>query len=221
MLFTRCPDCDTTFRVTDDALRKANGQVRCGRCSSVFNAYAERREEPTDAIADVTSQRALAETPVRQTKADPGAQQALAETLPKTAPTPQTASAEASELAEPGAPNPPLRLVPPSPPQDTPQLEPDDDPLGALSVASVVAQLEQSAVDSGADVGDLGDLEGVRSEALPPSQVEAVLETEQVGELAARAQRVSAPQRLVERGSCLRRRRARAAGDQSLSRRAG
>jgi predicted Zn finger-like uncharacterized protein len=46
MLFTRCPDCDTTFRVTDDALKKANGQVRCGRCASVFNAYAELREPP-------------------------------------------------------------------------------------------------------------------------------------------------------------------------------
>ena len=41
MLFTRCPECDTTFRVTDETLKKANGQVRCGRCASVFNAYAE------------------------------------------------------------------------------------------------------------------------------------------------------------------------------------
>jgi predicted Zn finger-like uncharacterized protein len=185
MLFTRCPDCDTTFRVTDDALRKANGQVRCGRCSSVFNAYAERREEPSDAIADLTSQRAFAETPAGQTKADSGAQQALVETRPKTTPPPQPASAEASQPAEPAAPIPPLRLVPPTPPEDTPQLEPDADPLGALSVASVVAQLEQSAADAAVDVGelgDLGDLERVRSEALPPSQVEAVLETEQVGD---------------------------------------
>ena len=44
MLFTRCPECDTTFRVTDEALKKANGQVRCGRCASVFNAYAELRD---------------------------------------------------------------------------------------------------------------------------------------------------------------------------------
>ena len=41
MLFTRCPDCDTTFRITDETLKRANGQVRCGRCASVFNAYAE------------------------------------------------------------------------------------------------------------------------------------------------------------------------------------
>lgn len=48
MLFTRCPDCGTTFRVTDDALTKANGQVRCGRCASVFNAYAELRDPPSE-----------------------------------------------------------------------------------------------------------------------------------------------------------------------------
>jgi predicted Zn finger-like uncharacterized protein len=41
MLFTRCPECDTTFRVTDETLKKASGQVRCGRCASVFNAYSE------------------------------------------------------------------------------------------------------------------------------------------------------------------------------------
>lgn len=55
MLFTRCPECDTTFRVTDETLKKANGQVRCGRCASVFNAYAELHDptaksfEPEDA----------------------------------------------------------------------------------------------------------------------------------------------------------------------------
>jgi predicted Zn finger-like uncharacterized protein len=41
MLLTRCPECGTTFRVTDETLKKASGQVRCGRCASVFNAYSE------------------------------------------------------------------------------------------------------------------------------------------------------------------------------------
>ena len=45
MLLTRCPECDTTFRVTDETLKKASGQVRCGRCASVFNAYAELQDE--------------------------------------------------------------------------------------------------------------------------------------------------------------------------------
>jgi predicted Zn finger-like uncharacterized protein len=55
MLFTRCPECTTTFRVTDDALRKANGQVRCGRCASVFNAVAEQvraDEQPPQGTAN-------------------------------------------------------------------------------------------------------------------------------------------------------------------------
>jgi predicted Zn finger-like uncharacterized protein len=50
MLFTRCPDCDTTFRVTDEALKKANGHVRCGRCAGVFNAYSERQEPTAAAV---------------------------------------------------------------------------------------------------------------------------------------------------------------------------
>ena len=44
MLFTRCPDCQTNFRITADALRKADGQVRCGHCSAVFNAYEGLRD---------------------------------------------------------------------------------------------------------------------------------------------------------------------------------
>jgi predicted Zn finger-like uncharacterized protein len=44
MLFTRCPACQTTFRINEEMLRKAGGQVRCGRCSNVFNAHRELRE---------------------------------------------------------------------------------------------------------------------------------------------------------------------------------
>jgi predicted Zn finger-like uncharacterized protein len=50
MLFTRCPDCETTFRVTDETLKKANGQVRCGRCASVFNAYAELQDSAAKSV---------------------------------------------------------------------------------------------------------------------------------------------------------------------------
>lgn len=56
MLFTRCPHCSTTFRITAEALNKANGQVRCGRCVNIFNAHAELREasdespEPANAL---------------------------------------------------------------------------------------------------------------------------------------------------------------------------
>lgn len=42
-LLTRCPYCDTRFRVTNEQLHVANGKVRCGHCMEVFDArtYAD------------------------------------------------------------------------------------------------------------------------------------------------------------------------------------
>ncbi|MDC0662404.1 DUF3426 domain-containing protein [Marinobacter sp. SS21] len=37
-LLTRCPNCQTQFRVTEEQLGIANGKVRCGNCMEIFNA---------------------------------------------------------------------------------------------------------------------------------------------------------------------------------------
>ena len=37
-MHTRCPHCDTCFRVTPEHLELAKGAVRCGRCFNTFNA---------------------------------------------------------------------------------------------------------------------------------------------------------------------------------------
>jgi predicted Zn finger-like uncharacterized protein len=63
MLFTRCPDCQTTFRITDEVLRKAEGQVRCGRCSNIFNAYAGLHEHPETQVAKPRRASAPAQQP--------------------------------------------------------------------------------------------------------------------------------------------------------------
>lgn len=41
-LQTRCPKCETRFRVTDAQLSVASGKVRCGNCMAVFNAVEHR-----------------------------------------------------------------------------------------------------------------------------------------------------------------------------------
>lgn len=46
-MLTQCPSCQTTFRVTSEILRVADGQVRCGRCQTQFDAL-ERLFEETD-----------------------------------------------------------------------------------------------------------------------------------------------------------------------------
>jgi predicted Zn finger-like uncharacterized protein len=38
--FTRCPGCNTIFRVTPPQLALRGGQVRCGHCHTVFNGVA-------------------------------------------------------------------------------------------------------------------------------------------------------------------------------------
>jgi len=37
-MFTRCPNCQSTFRVSAAILQMAQGEVRCGACGGVFNA---------------------------------------------------------------------------------------------------------------------------------------------------------------------------------------
>lgn len=38
-MLTTCPECHTTFRISQAQLDCRRGLVRCGRCSAVFNAY--------------------------------------------------------------------------------------------------------------------------------------------------------------------------------------
>jgi len=44
-LVTRCPDCDTTFRVQPAQLAARGGRVRCGKCNRVFDGLAQIVEE--------------------------------------------------------------------------------------------------------------------------------------------------------------------------------
>jgi predicted Zn finger-like uncharacterized protein len=50
-MVTRCPSCETLFRVTPQQLRAHGGQVRCGRCMTVFDGLhaLATSPEPTPA----------------------------------------------------------------------------------------------------------------------------------------------------------------------------
>ncbi|MGH8237543.1 MAG: DUF3426 domain-containing protein [Steroidobacteraceae bacterium] len=58
-MLTQCPNCQTTFRVTTEILRVADGQVRCGRCQTQFDAL-ERLIDENEA-ADAQAGRASRE----------------------------------------------------------------------------------------------------------------------------------------------------------------
>jgi predicted Zn finger-like uncharacterized protein len=63
-LKTRCPACDTVFKIVPDQLKVSKGWVRCGRCAEVFDAAAHAaapdeanpwpQASPPEAIAQST-----------------------------------------------------------------------------------------------------------------------------------------------------------------------
>ena len=60
-LATKCPHCNTIFRVAADQLKLRGGIVRCGSCQQVFDgnsALVEPAAKPTPVIPDVVAERA-------------------------------------------------------------------------------------------------------------------------------------------------------------------
>lgn len=69
-LYTRCPSCDTTFRVTTQQLQASGGQVRCGHCNKIFDAFATlTAQEPQTASGETA---APAAQPPHQQKVEDG-----------------------------------------------------------------------------------------------------------------------------------------------------
>ena len=66
---TRCPACQTTFRVVPDQLKIAQGWVRCGQCGEVFDASAR----PVPELADAPSPRVPDHAPAVQPTPEPPA----------------------------------------------------------------------------------------------------------------------------------------------------
>jgi predicted Zn finger-like uncharacterized protein len=101
-MYTRCPQCDTVFRVTPQQLQVSSGQVRCGRCQTVFDAFSSLSSQPPGREPDAGAEPA-AEAALRQ----PAAPLPRGEALPLASRPRRPASdpaVPASTLAEPGAP---------------------------------------------------------------------------------------------------------------------
>lgn len=58
---TRCPNCATTFRVSEAQMALRDGRVRCGHCSFVFNARACQVDADPVTIIDLGAEHAAGE----------------------------------------------------------------------------------------------------------------------------------------------------------------
>lgn len=110
-MLTRCPACNTWFRIRPEHLQAAGGEVQCGRCFTRFNALenlAEGSEVPPAAEAAREQSRIEAAVAAKSTESDAGA--------------PAGAEPAASE-AGPEAEAPPIEGTAPSPQTDEPREE--------------------------------------------------------------------------------------------------
>ena len=108
-LATRCPSCETVFRVVQDQLKVSDGWVRCGQCGNVFSAF----EGLFDLDRDMLPERQAASAPADEARLEVGSAPKVEEV--------------ADSLAEPASKPPaageaPLASAPPVPPA-----RPDDD----------------------------------------------------------------------------------------------
>ncbi len=92
LMRTRCPACNTVFRVTSDQLRAKAGKVRCGYCKGIFNALDQLIDDAPAASPLPT------ETPAPES--GPAAEHRVAED-PETTLEAATKTAEAGPVAEP------------------------------------------------------------------------------------------------------------------------
>lgn len=102
MLITTCAHCKARFRVTPQQLNAKQGQVRCGRCSQVFNGFQDLERFPDDD----TGGRLLAEHEARRIAEGlppppaPAPPPPVTVDLPVDEPDPAPASAEGPAAAE-------------------------------------------------------------------------------------------------------------------------
>jgi predicted Zn finger-like uncharacterized protein len=109
-MLTRCPHCQTAFRVTTEQLKVRQGKVRCGSCQGVFDALDSLADEAPLVIAGMP---AMVELPPEEVPVEPP---------------------EVEEITEPDVlPEPVVELEPEAPPIPS---EPDEAPAAPAEAAA-------------------------------------------------------------------------------------
>jgi predicted Zn finger-like uncharacterized protein len=143
-MFTVCPKCALTLVVTAADLRVAQGYVRCGRCSNVFNALARLSEDRSAAANAAGSQ-----TP--QAPSSPGVQprpsQPATSPAPPSQPAQSTAPPPSAPPARPTQPTtsftytkPPDSPAPTRQPQSAAPSQPSASPARGPAIARPIQQ---------------------------------------------------------------------------------
>ena len=119
-MYTQCPECRTAYQIGPEDLRRAHGRVRCGACTTVFDALPTLSHEPPPG------------QPAGPEAAPPPESSDAAESPARDEPLPQEPEAGPESIDE-ALPEPEPEAVPEPEPEPEPEAEPqrfdDDTPL--------------------------------------------------------------------------------------------
>src|SRR5580700_540938 len=166
-MFTVCPKCALTLVVTAADLRVAQGYVRCGRCSSVFNALARLTDERQAAAASGEPDPASAAEPGSASAAepDPAAAEAAGGAQPPGETVDETAETSASAIEADVIPEAALEFNPARIDVTALFVEPEPDPQWTAATGSFKAMI--AANQEGA-VGEQPQAHAAPAPAAPP-----------------------------------------------------
>lgn len=100
-MLTRCPHCETTFRVTAEQLKARHGQVRCGACREVFDALESLVEELPVVFPPLPAASVSAEMPAVSEEPAPLTESIAVEELAAEEVAAEAAAAEEAAIEEP------------------------------------------------------------------------------------------------------------------------
>jgi predicted Zn finger-like uncharacterized protein len=166
-MFTVCPKCALTLVVTAADLRVAQGYVRCGRCSSVFNALARLTDERQAAAASGEPDPGSAAEldPASAAEPDPAAAEAAGGAQPPGEPADGTAETSASATEAEVIPEAALEFNPARIDVTALFVEPEPDPQWTAATGSFKAMI--AANQEGA-VGEQPQAQAAPAPAAPP-----------------------------------------------------
>ncbi len=140
-LITRCPACQTSFKVVPDQLRISDGWVRCGQCQQIFDANAALVDEAHQALS---SQNQTPQNP--DGLVAKAVQVAQASSVPEPALTQVPVEPRVDLSLAFGAVDPPPHLLPHPTPAVTPATAALAQPAASLSVETPHEALVKAAV---------------------------------------------------------------------------
>lgn len=145
-MVTRCPACATLFRVTPQQLQTRHGQVRCGRCTAVFDGFTGLATLPEPVVPDAPRPEAFITgfgekpvTPTAESSPEQTARESMAVSAPESPVVPLIPPVPAGFEFEPAGPRPARAIAEVMAPMRATTVKPETKPDSTVTSSQTVS----------------------------------------------------------------------------------